>query len=60
MLLTLIIYLCVLAIVWWVITQLPLPPPIRLVAIVIFALIAIYMLLSLTGGLPVLSHKGLL
>ena len=50
LLITLLIYLCILAIVWYVINQLPLPPPFRLVAIVIFAIVAIIMLLDLAGG----------
>ncbi len=49
-LLTLLVYLVILAIVWWVVTQLPLPPPFRLVATVIVAILAILMLVSLVGG----------
>lgn len=49
----LLIYLIVLCLVfgiaWWAITQIPLPPPIRTVVIVVFALIMILILLSLTG-----------
>ena len=50
MLITLLVYLCILAIVWWVITQIPLPPPFRIVATVILAIIAIIMLLNLVDG----------
>ena len=59
MLLTLLVYLVILAIIWWVLTQLPLPPPFRLVAIVIMALVAIYMLLGLVGGSPGLGALSL-
>lgn len=47
---TLIIYLAVLAIIYWVITSLPLPEPFGIVAKVVFALVAIVLLLSLVGG----------
>ena len=49
-LITLLVYFCILAIIWWVITQLPLPAPFRLVANVVVAIVAIVMLLSLVGG----------
>lgn len=59
MLITLLVYLCILAIIWWVVTQLPLPAPFRLVANVIVALVAIVMLLQLTGvGGDLLSFRG--
>jgi hypothetical protein len=67
MLITLLVYLCILAIIWWVITQIPLPPPFRLVAIVILAIVAIVMLLNVVGGigggglgLGFGNHRGLL
>ncbi len=50
-LITLIIVLAVIGIAWWAITQLPLPPPIRIVAVVIIAIVAIFLLLSLAPGL---------
>ena len=50
MLITLIVYLAILAILWWLITSLPLPPPMGIVAKVVFAVIAIALLLSLIGG----------
>jgi hypothetical protein len=49
-LITLLVYLVIIAIIWWVIGQLSLPPPIRLVAIIVIAIVAIFMLLSLVGG----------
>lgn len=49
MLLTLLIYLAILAIIWWVVSTLPLPPPFRILANVIIAIVAIFMLLSLAG-----------
>lgn len=51
MLITLIIYLAVLAILWWLITSLPLPEPFGIVAKVVFAIIAIALLFSLVGGI---------
>ncbi len=50
-LITLLIYACVLAILWWAVTNLGLPEPFRKVAIVVVAIVAIVMLLSLTGTL---------
>lgn len=49
-LVTLLVYLVILSIIWWVITQLPLPMPMRLVANVIVAIMAIFLLLDLVGG----------
>lgn len=49
-LLTLIVYLAILAIIYWVITSLPLPEPFGIVAKVVFAIVAIIMLVSLVGG----------
>jgi hypothetical protein len=59
-LLTLLIYFLVLLLVfgliWWVLTQIPLPPPIgkmaQVVVVVIFALILIFLLLSVIGVGP--------
>ena len=45
LLVSLIVVLTICAIVWWVVTQLPLPPPMRMVAAVIVGLVAIVMLL---------------
>ena len=40
--------------VWWLLAQLPLPPPFRVVANVVLALLAVLVLLGITfGGLPV-------
>lgn len=53
--LTLLIYfviiLLVFSVVYWVLQQLALPQPIRMVAVVVMALIAVIFLLSLVGGL---------
>jgi hypothetical protein len=50
--------LIVLALVWWILTQLPLPPPIKQIAtvviVVIFVLWLIYLLLPLAGAGPAL------
>jgi hypothetical protein len=53
----LLIVLAVMAIIWWAISQLGLPPPVRVVAVAIFAIIALLivarLLMGLAGG-PVL------
>lgn len=51
LLIGLLIFCLIAAIVWWVIGQLSLPPPIRMVVIVVFALIAIIALLNYMPGL---------
>lgn len=50
LIITLLVVLLVLAIAWWAIQQLPLPDPVRWVAVVVIALIAILVLLSLLPG----------
>lgn len=40
----------IIAILWWLYTELKLPQPFRIVAAVVIALIAIILLLQLTGG----------
>lgn len=52
LLVTLVIICLIMAIAWWVISKVPIPEPFNWVVLVIFALIAIVMLLSL---LPVES-----
>lgn len=47
LLVTLLIVFAVLAIIWWALSQMPLPQPLRLVGVVIFALVAIILLLRL-------------
>ena len=47
LLLTLLVFCLIAAIIWWVLQQLPLPQPIRMVVIVVFALIAILLLLQM-------------
>ncbi len=44
------IFLLIAAIVWYVIGQLSLPPPIRMVAIVVMAIVAILFLVQLLPG----------
>jgi heme A synthase len=51
LLIYLIIICLVLYVLWWVLSQIPLPQPIRTVAVVIFALVAVIMLLNMTGGI---------
>jgi hypothetical protein len=51
LLLTLLIYLLILAVVYWVITIIPLPAPFKTIALVIFAILVIVVLFNLlTGG----------
>lgn len=52
----LVVFLLVASLIWWVIGQLALPQPVRMVAVVIMALVAIVFLLSLVGGLGPLPH----
>jgi hypothetical protein len=52
MLTSLIIGLVVIAVVYWVITMLPLPEPINKIAVVILVLIALVWFLSLFGFGP--------
>ena len=59
LLIYLLVFLIVIAIVWWVINQLALPPPFRMVAVVVMALVAIFMLLSLVGGVGSFPHMSL-
>jgi heme A synthase len=52
LLFTLLIYLLILGVIYWVITLIPLPPPFKTVALVIFAVIVIFLLFGLlTGGM---------
>lgn len=61
--LTLLIYLLIgliiCSIVWWVINQLSLPQPVRMVAVVIMAIIGIVFLLQLVGGVGGIGHLSL-
>lgn len=57
MLVSLLILLLVLAIAWWAISQLSLPPPVRMIVVVFIAIIAIVWLLQY---LPGVGHGRLL
>ena len=50
----------VFSLIWWIVTVLPLPPPFaqiaRVIVVVIFCLILIYMLLPLAAGFGGLRH----
>lgn len=50
------ILLIVMSLAWWILGQLPLPAPIKQIAtvilVVVCAIILIYMLLGLAGGVP--------
>lgn len=52
LLISLLIFVLVLGLIYWVITLIPLPPPFRTVALVIMAIIAIIFLLQFLGPLP--------
>ena len=56
LLVTILVVLIVLALCWWILTQLPLPPPIKQIAtvviVVIFVIWLVYLLLPLTGAAP--------
>ncbi len=56
LLIYMLVFLLICAIVWYVIGQLSLPPPVRMVAVVVMALVAIFFLLQLVGGLGPLPH----
>lgn len=47
---TLLVALAIFGIAWWAINQFDLPPPLRMVAVVIIAIVAILLLLPLAGG----------
>ena len=53
--LTLIVYLVVLGLLWWLTTLLPLPAPFPLIIQVLFVIAAILLLLGAFGILPGLS-----
>lgn len=52
----LVIVLIIMSLGWWILTMVPLPPPIKQIATVIFvvicAIILVYMLLGLVGTVP--------
>lgn len=50
-LITLLILCAILAVAYWAFNQLSLPPPIRMVAVVIVAILAILILLQLAPGI---------
>jgi LytS/YehU family sensor histidine kinase len=54
-LLTLLVYVIIFALIWWLISIIPFPPPIaqaRWVFYVVLVIIAIFVLLSLVGAVP--------
>lgn len=57
LLIQLLLVLAFFAIVWWAVTKLSLPEPIRIVAIVIMAIVALLMLAQFIGGGPVLHGR---
>ena len=50
MLIPLLCILGAIAIAWWAFTQLTLPAPVRMVAVIVVAIIAIVLLLDMAGG----------
>lgn len=53
----LLVFLLIASVVWWVIGQLALPQPVRMVAAVIMAIVAVIFLLEMVGGLPHLALR---
>lgn len=53
-LVTLLVLVLVFGLVWWAITQIPLPPPVKIVVSVVLAIIAIIALLELV---PLHLHR---
>lgn len=53
----LLVFLLIASVVWWVIGQLALPQPVRMVAVVIMAIVAVIFLLEMVGGLPHLALR---
>jgi hypothetical protein len=49
---SLLVICLIIAIAYWAINQLTLPPPVRMVVVVIIALVAILFLLQFVGGIP--------
>jgi len=50
LLIDLLIICVVIALGWWILTQIPLPPPMNWLARVVFGLILLIVLLSMLGG----------
>lgn len=50
LLITLLIYLLIFGAVYWVITLIPLPPPFRTVALVVFAVLVLVVLFNFLAG----------
>lgn len=55
LLITLIVVLAIIAIAWWAINQLTLPPPVRMIAVLLIAALAIVVLLNLLPGFRALG-----
>jgi len=56
LILTLVVVVLIFGIAWWAISQIPLPQPGPMVVRVVFALIAIMLLIGMfTGGVPLLN-----
>lgn len=53
----LLVFLLIASVVWWVIGQLALPQPVRMVAVVIMAIVAVIFLLEMVGRLPHLALR---
>ena len=53
MLLNLLVYVAIIGVAWWGLTEINPPRPIRIVAVVIIAIVAIYLLMGLVGGHPI-------
>jgi hypothetical protein len=57
LLVSLLILLVIFAVIWWILSMIPVPPPFVWIVRVIFAIIFLICLISLlTGNLPLYGH----
>ena len=52
LLVTLLIVVLICALIWWILSLIPIPEPFKTIVIVIFAIIIVIYLISLLTGLP--------
>lgn len=55
LLITLIVYLLIIAILYWIVTRIPVPAPFTWIRDVIFGIVALLLVLSLFGGKPLIK-----
>lgn len=56
-LVSLLVICLIIGIAWWALEQLTLPPPVRMVVVVLIAILAIGFLLNFVGGVPSLHLR---